>query len=104
MNSFLVSIDFCSSARRDAVLPLSKPIRGLDNTEMSEIAIPKNTQLMISILNCNRNPDIWGKDALEWKPERWLQPLPKSVQDAKIPGVYSPLMTFNAGGRSCMYV
>ncbi|KAF5351555.1 hypothetical protein D9758_007246 [Tetrapyrgos nigripes] len=89
-------------ARRDTILPLSKPIRGMDNTQMTEIAIPKNTNIMISILNCNRNPDIWGKDALEWKPERWLQPLPQSVQDAKIPGVYSPLMTFNAGGRSCI--
>lgn len=31
----------------------------------------------------------WGEDALEWKPERWLKPLPRAVEDAWIPGIYS---------------
>ena len=30
-------------------------------------------------------------DALEWKPERWLSPLPESIMDSKIPGIYSHL-------------
>ena len=30
-------------------------------------------------------------DALEWKPERWLSPLPQAVIDAHLPGVYSHL-------------
>ncbi|EEB89035.1 hypothetical protein MPER_12922 [Moniliophthora perniciosa FA553] len=33
---------------------------------------------------------------------RVLQPLPSSVIDAHIPGVYSHLMTFIAGQRSCI--
>ncbi|KAJ3837654.1 hypothetical protein F5878DRAFT_685093 [Lentinula raphanica] len=37
-------------------------------------------------------------------PERWLSPLPGELADARIPGVYSHLMTFIGGGRSCMYV
>ena len=52
----------------------------------------------------NVNKVLWGEDANEWKPERWLSPLPVSVTDAKIPGVYSNLMTFMGGGRACMYV
>ncbi|EEB98095.1 hypothetical protein MPER_02458 [Moniliophthora perniciosa FA553] len=45
---------------------------------------------------------LWGPDALEWKPERWLEPLPAVIPEARIPGVYSHLMTFNGGGRSCI--
>ncbi len=39
----------------------------------------------------NDAPELWGDDAHEWKPERWLSPLPKAVEDAHIPGVYSNL-------------
>ncbi|KAE9392893.1 cytochrome P450 [Gymnopus androsaceus JB14] len=88
--------------RQDAVIPLSKPITGLDGTEMHEIAIPKGTSILVSILNANRNADLWGKDANEWKPERWLAPLPDTLVKARIPGVYSHLMTFIGGGRSCI--
>ena len=40
---------------------------------------------------------MWGEDALEWKPERWLAPLPSTVADAKIPGVYSNLYVSHFG-------
>ncbi|KAJ3980085.1 cytochrome P450 [Lentinula detonsa] len=89
-------------ARQDTVIPLHQPITGLDGTEMHEVAIPKNTSVIVSISNANRNSDLWGEDADEWKPERWLSPLPKALVDARIPGVYSHLMTFIGGGRSCI--
>ncbi|THU78506.1 cytochrome P450 [Dendrothele bispora CBS 962.96] len=95
----------CNIFRRavqDTVLPLSKSLKGVDGTSISEVHIPNNTHVVISILNSNRNPAIWGPDAFEWKPERWLEPLPNEVLEARIPGIYSPLMTFNAGGRSCI--
>ena len=69
---------------------------------MYEVHVPKNTTVWIGILASNRNKALWGEDALEWKPERWLKPLPETVTDAKIPGVYANLMTFLGGGRACM--
>ncbi|KAJ3853442.1 cytochrome P450 [Lentinula lateritia] len=89
-------------ARQDGVIPLHKPIIGLDGTEIREVTVPRGTTIFVSIFNANRNPDLWGKDAHEWKPERWLSPLPESLVDARIPGVYSHLMTFIGGGRSCI--
>jgi cytochrome P450 len=58
---------------------------------MNEILIPNNTNVMISIYAANRNPEIWGPDSYDWKPERWLNPLPEAVTGARIPGVYSNL-------------
>ncbi|KAF5371911.1 hypothetical protein D9757_010590 [Collybiopsis confluens] len=89
-------------SQKDAVIPLSKPVLGLNGTEMHQVAVPKGTNVIVSIFNSNRNPDLWGKDANEWKPERWISPLPDSVIDARIPGVYSHLMTFIGGGRTCI--
>lgn len=47
---------------------------------------------MITILGANRNPKIWGDDAYEWKPERWLAPLRNAVTDAHFPGIYSNML------------
>lgn len=72
-------------------MPLSKPIVGVDGRKMVEILIPKDTNIIISILASNRDPGIWGPDSYEWKPERWLSPLPDTVAEAHIPGIYSNL-------------
>ncbi len=80
-----------SRTRSDAVLPLSEPIIGVDGSNINVVHVPKDTTVIVGILSSNCNKAVWGEDALEWKPERWLNPLPKSVTDAKIPGIYSNL-------------
>ncbi|TCD71092.1 cytochrome P450-dit2 [Steccherinum ochraceum] len=89
-------------ATKDIVLPFSTPIRGTDGTMVSEIAVPKGTGICVGILASNVNKAIWGPDADQWRPDRWLEPLPESVTEARIPGVYSNLMTFLGGGRACI--
>jgi len=87
---------------KDTVMPVSKPIHGVDGTPMNEIPLAAGTDIMVGIWHANINPDVWGEDVNEWKPERWLSPLPKSVTDAHLPGIYSNLMTFLGGGRACI--
>lgn len=77
--------------RQDVVLPLSEPIHGEDGSLIHEIPVPKDTMVIIGIRACNRNKAIWGDDAQEWKPERWLAPLPEEVGKAHVPGVYANL-------------
>jgi cytochrome P450 len=89
-------------ARQAAIVPLLQPTKGLDGTEIREIAVPSGTTIAVSIFNANRSSTLWGKDANEWNPERWLSPLPDTLVEARIPGVYSHLMTFIGGGRSCI--
>ncbi|KAI9065218.1 cytochrome P450 [Trametes sanguinea] len=89
-------------AQRDMILPLSQPIQGVDGTLMSNVPVPKGTVVQVGIMGSNMNKKLWGEDAYEWKPERWLSPLPETVTEAHIPGVYSNLMTFIGGGRACI--
>ncbi|KAM5542773.1 hypothetical protein V8D89_003734 [Ganoderma adspersum] len=89
-------------AKKDTVLPLSQPVRGVDGTMMTEIPVAKGTVVISNIPACNKNKSVWGEDALEWKPKRWLQPLPQSVEEAHVPGIYANLMTFLAGSRACI--
>ncbi|EKM59451.1 uncharacterized protein PHACADRAFT_249950 [Phanerochaete carnosa HHB-10118-sp] len=88
--------------REDVIMPLSEPIQGVNGEMLSEIPVPKDTTILIGIRACNRNKALWGDDADEWKPERWLSSLPDALGNAHVPGVYSHLMTFLGGGRSCI--
>ncbi|KAI0754104.1 cytochrome P450 [Daedaleopsis nitida] len=89
-------------AMRDTVLPLAEPIRGLDGTVLHEIPVPKGTVFFCNLRLCNTNEALWGEDAQEWKPERWLKPLPRTVEEANIPGIYANLVTFISGSNSCI--
>jgi len=91
------------TTRRDTVMPLLWPIKSADGkSTISEVPVKNNTNVIISILGANRSTEVWGPDAEDWKPERWLKPLPESVSKAHMPGVYSSMMTFIGGGRACI--
>lgn len=81
------------------VLPLHKPIIGNDGTEVREILVPKNTHVLLSLAGANQNRDSWGQDAYEWKPERWMSPLPDSVIEAHSPGVYANMSVLSRSPR-----
>ena len=79
------------STTEDTVLPLHEPIRGKDGTLITEVAVPKGTVALLNLEACNTNKAVWGEDAYEWKPDRFLVPLPRSVEAARVPGVYANL-------------
>ena len=81
---------YCS-ASKDIVVPLSRPVRGRDGRDITEIFIPRGTTILTNIQASNADKVLWGDDAMEWKPERWLTPLPAPLEDARIPGVYAHL-------------
>ncbi|KAG9090937.1 cytochrome P450-dit2, partial [Ceratobasidium sp. UAMH 11750] len=85
---------------RDTILPLRIPTRGKYPT--TELNVPAGTLVMLSLRAANRDPTIWGNDSLKWNPYRWLGPLPANVVDARIPGVYSNIMSFLGGHYSCI--
>ncbi|QRW18698.1 cytochrome P450 family protein [Rhizoctonia solani] len=90
-------------AMKDWSLPLQYPIKSKDGKKtVTNIHVPKGTHIYLSIGSANRDKKTWGEDAEKFNPSRWLQPLPLSVGESKIPGVFSNLMTFSGGPRSCI--
>lgn len=80
------------SAQKDAVLPLSRSVKAANgDTEINELHVRKGQNIFVAFGEVNRLKSVWGNDAYEWKPERWLSPLPDTVGSARIPGVYSSL-------------
>ncbi|THH17362.1 hypothetical protein EW146_g3432 [Bondarzewia mesenterica] len=88
--------------RKDAIVPLSRFVQGKDGSFIERVTVKAGTMVVIGAAAVNRDPLIWGPDADAWRPERWLEPMPNSVAEAFLPGVYSNMMTFMGGGRSCI--
>ncbi|KAI0819414.1 cytochrome P450 [Trametes gibbosa] len=87
---------------REAVLPLSTPVRGVNGELITAVPLAKNSRIIADVLSCNLDPALWGADAAEWRPQRWMESLPKEVEEAHLPGVYSHLMTFIGGSKACI--
>ncbi|THH19339.1 hypothetical protein EW146_g1797 [Bondarzewia mesenterica] len=98
-------------ALQDDVIPLSKPIRTSDGKTLTSLHVkagqasdssficgrcsdkPAYLQVFhIPFATINVNPDVWGPDGREFKPERWLTPgalppssdLPRAIVEFKV--------------------
>jgi cytochrome P450 len=75
------------------------------DTRIGDTIVPKDTQILIAPAAINRSYDLWGTDADEFRPERWI--------DKKADGQLKPnnhgsassnysYLTFLHGPRSCI--
>ncbi|KAJ6626458.1 cytochrome P450 [Mycena sp. CBHHK59/15] len=89
-------------ALEDDILPLSKPVRTASGTLIDKLPIRKGAVLTTSILYTNLSKTIWGEDAADFNPERWLndsEGVPASAKE--YPGYYHT-MTFLEGPKTCL--
>ncbi|KAF8556350.1 cytochrome P450 [Imleria badia] len=88
-------------ATRDDEIPTSYPVHLRDGSisDHRSIYIRKGDFVHVPVEAFNLDKDIWGDNAWEFDPERWDH-LPEAVE--ALPGLYSNLLTFSAGPRSCI--
>ncbi|KAF2742544.1 cytochrome P450 [Sporormia fimetaria CBS 119925] len=58
--------------------------------------VPGGAHITCHIGTSNRNPEIWGQDAQDFRPERWLESPEKTTQ------MESMLLSFGHGPRGCL--
>ncbi|EYU33750.1 hypothetical protein MIMGU_mgv1a020734mg, partial [Erythranthe guttata] len=66
------------------------------NNNNNNIKVEKNTKIIISFYSTGRMESVWGKDCLEFKPERWILAGGELRHE---PSFRFP--AFNVGPRSC---
>ncbi|KAJ6564021.1 PAH-inducible cytochrome P450 monooxygenase PC-PAH 1 [Mycena capillaripes] len=86
-------------ATKDTVLQLSQPITSTTGEQLTSVPIKKGQFIFSALWSYNRLPTIWGPDADEFKPSRWLEGTPYRGQAM---GPYSNLLTFLQGPRMCI--
>ncbi|KAG7051926.1 cytochrome p450 [Colletotrichum scovillei] len=73
---------------------------GPGGLQLDEVVVPEGTVCGISPASMNRSMEIFGPDADEWKPERWIAT--DANHEEKIKYWNSHLTTFGMGSRSCV--
>jgi len=86
---------------KDDVIPLSEPITLPSGKQTDRITIAAGTELMIPIKVIHRSRAIWGEDAHEFKPERWIDEQGLARKAKELQG-WGHLLTFIDGPRTCL--
>jgi len=87
-------------AEHDDVIPLKDPIIGKDGKRIDAIPVKKGQYIHISILPMNLRTDIFGEDAHEFRPERWIE----EDLTTRVKGfvAWAPILSFLGGPRGCI--
>jgi len=85
----------------DDVIPLSKPVHTADGQVVDQIFVAKGTHVFVPIMAINRSEALWGKNAKNFDPGRWLDDSISQQQATEIHG-YRHLLTFADGPRTCL--
>lgn len=76
---------------------------GKDGQAITHLHVKKGQQIVIGIYTLNRSKQIYGEDADDYRPERWLdEKRDRSPEKALSFTAWSSLMTFLAGPRGCI--
>nr|GMD86247.1 cytochrome P450 72A15-like [Ipomoea batatas] len=66
-------------------------------TQIGDLSIPSGVDVTLPIMLINRDPELWGDDAEEFKPERFAEGVSKACKDHP-----SAFMPFGWGPRTCI--
>ncbi|KIJ43541.1 hypothetical protein M422DRAFT_30822 [Sphaerobolus stellatus SS14] len=89
-------------ASEDDVLPLWVPTTTNSGKIINKIPVQKGQRITISFAAYHRLTSLWGDDAEIWNPSRFLNPIEPSSGDKISMGMFSNLLTFSSGERSCI--
>ncbi|KIP05242.1 hypothetical protein PHLGIDRAFT_163819 [Phlebiopsis gigantea 11061_1 CR5-6] len=87
------------NAIADDVLPLETPIKSASGEYTSEIPIGAGQHVVLSVCTYQRLPEIWGEDADQWNPLRFVE---GNIEKESKMGLYANLMAFAEGNRGCI--
>src|SRR6267154_4009914 len=97
----MVALTADLQAAADDAIPLSEPVRTASGKMTDSISVAKGTLITIPAGAINRSIAIWGPDAKEFKPDRWLAEEGITGKAREVQG-HRHLLTFVDGPRTCL--
>jgi len=84
-------------------VPLALPHASIEPATLGQFYLPKNTTVLLNLWAIGRDPNVWGADALEFKPERFMEELGRhdNIMDLVSGQADFRMLPFSAGRRGC---
>lgn len=79
-----------------AGLPLER-ITPAGGVQICNVVLPAGTNVGCSAWTLHLDQELWGEDAENWRPERWIE-----ASDAKKAEMKNSMFAFGAGSRTCI--
>ncbi|KAE8227730.1 hypothetical protein CF326_g7365, partial [Tilletia indica] len=94
------------TAAQDEILRLGRKVV-MHGEEKTEVLVRKGVQVTFPLQYMNCDPEVWGEDGHEFRPERWLAEdheyyTGSAAPTPEIKAVWSSLMTFGLGPNNCI--
>jgi len=86
-------------AMKDDIIPLDNPLTDVKGKVQDSVKINKGDSVYIPVRAINRSKSIWGEDATEFKPDRWLS-IPETAH--RVPALWGNQLGFSVGPRACI--
>ncbi|KAJ7249880.1 cytochrome P450, partial [Mycena rebaudengoi] len=88
-------------AVEDTFLPLTTGITTISGEKRTKLPIRKGQMVTLALASYQRLESIWGSDAHEFKPNRWIEGT-ACTGDPVHGSPYSNLLCFFSGPRTCL--
>lgn len=86
----------------DGIIALQKPVLGRNGRKINAISVRRGQKVYIAIQSVNTSKDVFGADALSFRPERWLEA--DLTSKGKGYMTLPPILSFLGGPRGCIGV
>uniref|UniRef100_K3WVQ9 Cytochrome P450 n=1 Tax=Globisporangium ultimum (strain ATCC 200006 / CBS 805.95 / DAOM BR144) TaxID=431595 RepID=K3WVQ9_GLOUD len=83
------------------IVPLNAKEANRDTTLSDGTFLKKGTRVYIPSYSLARNPNVWGPDAAEYKPDRWIEVDEATGKEKVVQVPDSKFNTFHGGPRVC---
>ncbi|THU97194.1 PAH-inducible cytochrome P450 monooxygenase PC-PAH 1 [Dendrothele bispora CBS 962.96] len=97
-----ILIDVQREAVNDDVIPLEFPVTTLSGETVNQIPVRKGQRIHISLGASNRLKCVWGPDASDWNPSRFLEPGYKRISETNVGVTNNLCIRVGGGNRACI--
>ncbi|KAK7030995.1 hypothetical protein VNI00_010225 [Paramarasmius palmivorus] len=84
------------------IIPLEVPVVGASGQVLTKVPVSKGQRVIIDIAGYNRLERVWGHDANEWNPSRFMkQDAANPERDVSV-GMTGNILSFSGGPKGCI--
>lgn len=93
---------FSRITTQEELIPLGHPLTLSDGAVVDKLLLPARTEILGCLSDYNTSPEVWGEDADEYNPDRFLRDSGPTLPGQLMAGSFGGTLSFLTGPRTCL--